>query len=105
ALSYLIPVVIGGGPAGLRTGMKELDRLGTSRVATANISIFLCLLPIPSIVRVILSSVALVALAMTLVIMLTAIYASMREKRSLAAEVAAAGGPSEHNRQIGRAHV
>ena len=102
ALSYLIPVVIGGGPAVLRTGMKELDRLGTWRVATANIAIFLCLLPIPSIVRVILSSVALVALAMTLVIMLKGIYASMRKKRSLAAEMAAAGGPSEHNRLAGR---
>src|SRR5699024_7505624 len=56
----------------------------------------------PSIVRVVLSSVALVALAMTLVIMLKGIYASMRKKRSLAAEVAAAGGPSEHNRLAGR---
>src|SRR5690625_925161 len=58
ALSYLIPVVIGGGPAVLRTGMEELDRLGTWRVAAANLAIALCLLPIPSIVRVILSSVA-----------------------------------------------
>ncbi|HLS02011.1 MAG TPA: multicopper oxidase domain-containing protein, partial [Beutenbergiaceae bacterium] len=101
ALSYLIPVVIGGGPAVLRHGMQALNKLGTWRVATANLAIFLCLLPVPSIVRVVLSSVALVALGSSLVIMLIGIYATMRKKRAIQAEVDAAGGPSQHARLAG----
>src|SRR5690625_3372270 len=102
ALSYLIPVVIGGGPAVLRHGMEELNRLGTWRVVTANIAIALCLLPIPSLVRVLLSSIALVALVASLGIMLKGIYSTMRKKRRMEQEVAAAGGASAHAKKAGK---
>lgn len=84
ALSHLIPVVIGGGPRPLKAGIAEINRLGTWRVVTANIAIALCLLPIPSLVRVVLSSIALVALALTLVFMLRGIFAMIRTKRAIA---------------------
>ncbi len=101
ALSYLIPVVIGGGPAVLRHGMAELDKLGTWRVVTPNLAMLLSLLPVPSAVRVVLSTLALIAFSLTLILMLKGIYATMRKKKELQAEIEAAGGPSEHNKLAG----
>lgn len=83
ALSHLVPVVIGGGPRPLKAGIAEINRLGTWRVVTANIAIALCLLPVPSLVRVVLSVIALVALALTLVCILRAIFAMIRTKRAM----------------------
>ncbi len=92
ALSYLIPVVIGGGPRPLRAGIAELDRLATWRVFTTNIAIALCLLPIPPIVRVILSSLVLLVLGLTLIIILRGIFIIIRTKRQVDSEKAAHGG-------------
>ncbi|OAV53333.1 multicopper oxidase domain-containing protein [Enteractinococcus helveticum] len=83
ALSHLVPVVIGGGPRPLKAGIAEINRLGTWRVVTANLAIALCLLPVPSIVRVILSAIALVALALALVFILRAIIVMIRTKRAM----------------------
>lgn len=86
ALSYLIPVVIGGGPRPLRAGMRELNRLGTWRVCTANFALALCLVPIPSTVRTVLAGIAIVALALTVVYVPYAIFVMLRTKRQVAAE-------------------
>ncbi len=83
ALSYLLPVVIGGGPSVLRAGMAELDRWSTLRVAVANIGLALCLLPVPSLVRVVLSVVTLAALAVSIPLLLRGIYASIKARRAL----------------------
>src|SRR5699024_6034132 len=83
ALSHLIPVVIGGGPRPVKAGIAELNRLGTWRVCTTNLAIGLCLLPVPSLVRVIVSSIALIALASTLVLILRAIFVMIRTKLTL----------------------
>lgn len=90
ALSHLIPVVIGGGPRPVKAGIAELNRLGTWRVCTTNLAIGLCLLPVPSLVRVIVSSIALIALASTLVLILRAIFVMIRTKRKLKAQPAPA---------------
>ncbi|MEO7131653.1 MAG: cupredoxin domain-containing protein, partial [Dermatophilaceae bacterium] len=83
ALSYLLPIVIGGGPSVLRVGMAELERWGTARVVVANFGLALCLLPVPSLVRVVLSTLTLVALGLAVPILLRGIYASVKAKRSL----------------------
>ena len=83
ALSHLVPVVIGGGPRPLKAGIAEINRLGTWRVVTANIAIALCLVPVPSLVRVVLSVIALIALALTLVFILRAIFVMIRTKRAM----------------------
>ena len=93
ALSYLVPVVIGGGPRPIRAGMRELNRLGTWRVFTVNIALIVCLLPVPPLVRTILAIIAVLALALTLVCILVGIVAMMRTKRQVAAEMAAQGIP------------
>ena len=63
ALSYLIPVVLGGGPAAVRAANTELERAGALRVTLVNGGLLLYVLPVPSLVRVLCASLALVGLA------------------------------------------
>src|SRR5690606_36426334 len=66
ALSYLVPVIMGGGPRPLRAGMRELNRQGTWRVFTVNLALIVCLLPVPPLVRMVVAMIAILALALTL---------------------------------------
>lgn len=59
ALSYLLPVVLGGGPAVSRTVAAELDRGALVRVVLLNGGLVLFVLPTPSLVRVLASVLAL----------------------------------------------
>ncbi|HKX66282.1 MAG TPA: multicopper oxidase domain-containing protein [Intrasporangium sp.] len=93
ALSYLLPVVIGGGPSVLRAGMAELERWGTARVAVANLGLAICLLPVPSLVRVIVSMLTLIALALSIPLLLRGLRASIRAKKAKEAVAAVGGQP------------
>ncbi|WP_226913221.1 multicopper oxidase domain-containing protein [Gephyromycinifex aptenodytis] len=62
ALSYLIPAIGGGGPAVVRAAQAPMERAGTLRVVTLNLGLALCLLPLPSVVRVVVSFLAYAAL-------------------------------------------
>ncbi len=73
ALSYLIPVVMGGGPAVVRSLNRDLDAGGALRVSLTNLGLLLCLLPVPSLVRVIASLLVLGALASFVPVLLWAI--------------------------------
>ncbi len=84
ALSYLLPVAIGGGPSVLRAGMAQLEKGGMLRVAVTNVGLALTLLPVPSLVRVVLSVLVLAALASFLPLMFKGIRASVRARRELA---------------------
>lgn len=63
ALSYLLPVALGGGPAKVKAATAAFDRLGALRIAVANAALVLCLLPVPSWVLVVCSVLVLIALA------------------------------------------
>lgn len=63
ALSYLLPVVIGGGPHVVRAANTVFDRAWPARVTAANTGLLVSVLPVPSLVRVLASVVVLVALA------------------------------------------
>ncbi|MGO2744979.1 multicopper oxidase domain-containing protein [Microbacterium sp.] len=80
ALSYLIPVVLGGGPTPVRVGTAAFDRLGVLRVSTANAALLVCALPVSSLMRVAASILYLVAMASFLVIMFIAMRAQRRAK-------------------------
>lgn len=80
ALSYLIPVVLGGGPTPVRVGTAAFDRFGPLRVATANVALVVCALPVSSLMRVAASLLYLVAMASFLWIMLVAMRAQRRAK-------------------------
>lgn len=96
ALSYLLPVALGGGPSVLRAGMTELEKGSTLRVVVTNVGLVLTLLPVPSLVRVVLSTLVLVALASFIPLMFKGIHASVRARRQLAD--APAGTPAEGGR-------
>jgi nitrite reductase (NO-forming) len=77
ALSYLVPVVIGGGPHVVRTTTAVLDRAAVLRVTTANLALLVCVLPVPSLVRITCSLVLLVAYASFLPLVGRVVYVGL----------------------------
>ncbi|HEY3534203.1 MAG TPA: multicopper oxidase domain-containing protein [Pedococcus sp.] len=97
ALSYLVPVVLGRSPARTRAATEALDRAGAARVVVANLGLVVCLLPSPSLVRVAVSGVVLVALGSFLVLLVPAFRAARRDETpspSMGLEAQAATTPS-----------
>lgn len=78
ALSYLVPVALGGGPAPVRAATAELDRGAAARVVATNAGLLVCLLPVPVPVRVLASAVVLVALAAFLPLLVRGLRASRK---------------------------
>ena len=87
ALTYLLPVVRGGGPAAVRAAAEVLERGSAARVVTANLGLALLLLPSPSLVRVLVSLLVLAAYASFLVLLPLA----LRRRRT-------GGEPGDHSR-------
>ena len=67
ALSYLLPVALGGGPARVRAADTALDRHGPQRVVMGNLALVVFLLPVGSYVRITTSMLVLVALVQFLI--------------------------------------
>ena len=80
ALSYLIPVVLGGGPSPVRVGTAAFDAAGILRVTVANVALAVCALPVSSLMRVVASMMYLAAMASFLVVMWRAMRAQRRAK-------------------------
>lgn len=93
ALSYLVPVVLGGGPTPVRAATEVLDRGGALRIVLANAGLLVALLPVPSTVRVLASALVLGALAAFLPLMFVAMRASRRAKALPVAERLGRPGP------------
>lgn len=105
ALSYLIPVVLGGGPGPVRAGTAAFDRLGPARIAVANVALFVCVLPVSSVTRVVASALYLAALASFLLIMFAAMRVQRLAKRAATNLVRAVqpGNESKHGQRSGQA--
>ncbi|GAA4404264.1 multicopper oxidase domain-containing protein [Fodinibacter luteus] len=88
ALSHLVPTVLGGGPSVVRAGSAELNRGAVWRVTVVNLGLAVCLLPVPSAVRVAASTLVLVALAAFIPLLLRAVRAAVTARRALVATVA-----------------
>jgi nitrite reductase (NO-forming) len=80
ALSYLVPVVLGGGPAVLRRTNRAVDAGGAVRVVLANLGLLVCALPVPSPVRVTASVLVLGALAAFVPVLLRSIRVARRAR-------------------------
>ncbi|HEX5087122.1 MAG TPA: multicopper oxidase domain-containing protein [Nocardioides sp.] len=80
ALSYLVPVALGGGPTPVRAANEVLDRGAPLRLVVTNAGLLVCALPVPSTVRVLASLLVLVSLGATLPLLLLAVRASRRAK-------------------------
>ncbi|TFC21848.1 multicopper oxidase domain-containing protein [Cryobacterium glucosi] len=78
ALSHLVPVVLGGGPAALKATAAELDRGGLFRVVVVNGALLLSLLPVSSTLTVALSMLIVATLASFLVLFTRALRANRR---------------------------
>ncbi|KAB1645344.1 multicopper oxidase domain-containing protein [Gulosibacter chungangensis] len=88
ALSYLVPVVLGGGPRPVRIGTVAFDRLGTLRVTVANAALVVCALPVSSLMRVVASLLYVIAMGSFLVNMFPAMRAQRKAKQALAGKAA-----------------
>ncbi|MCK0113174.1 multicopper oxidase domain-containing protein [Ornithinimicrobium sp. F0845] len=84
ALSYLMPTALGGGPSVVRAGQAVFNTLAALRLVIINVGLVVCLAPVPSLVRVVVSVLVLVALASFLPLMVRGIITSVRARRALA---------------------
>lgn len=78
ALSYLVPVVLGGGPTAARATGAVLDTAGRTRAAVVNAGLLLALAPVPDLVRTAVAAAVLVALASFLPLALRAVVVARR---------------------------
>lgn len=85
ALSHLVPTVLGGGPKAVRAALEVLNRAATVRLVLVNGGLVLYLLPLPSWVRVTVSAVLLVGLAVFIPLLIASIRASLTARRDTAA--------------------
>ncbi|HSN06432.1 MAG TPA: hypothetical protein VLV82_03730 [Candidatus Angelobacter sp.] len=73
ALTYLVPVVLGGGPAAARATGAVLDTAGRTRAVVVNAGLVLALVPLPDGVRTAVAVAVLLALASFLPLALRAV--------------------------------
>jgi len=97
ALSYLVPVVLGGGPTIVRGTQARIDRGNSLRALLINVGLLICILPVPSVVRGLASILVLGAFAAFLPLLVSAVLYARRAKRA-ASEVA----PDPTSREQGR---
>lgn len=79
SLAYLIPVIIGG-RAALLTAMAEFERGAPWRLSVANSALLLCVLPVPSVVRVLASILVLAAYGAFLPLLARAVWRGYRKR-------------------------
>lgn len=101
ALSYLVPVVLGGGPSPVRAANRVFDAGGPTRLVMTNVGLVVCAFPVPSLVRVVVSMLVLGALASFVPILFAAMRASRRAKAA-ARQGGASARPVDPVRTPGR---
>ncbi|MFD8307762.1 multicopper oxidase domain-containing protein, partial [Streptomyces sp. NPDC059690] len=94
ALSFLVPVVLGGGPTAVRAATANLERAWPARLAVTEAALLLCVLPVPSTVRVACSVLLLVTLLFFLVLLVRTVVRGTRNRRR-AAQADPAPAPAE----------
>lgn len=82
ALSYLVPVALGGGPCAVRAADAVLDTLGAPRVAIVNAGLLALLLPVYGLPRRVIVALVLVAFAAFLPLLFAAMRASRTSRRT-----------------------
>jgi nitrite reductase (NO-forming) len=82
ALSYLVPVVLGGGPTPVRAANEAFARAGALRITLVNGGLLVALLPVPTGVRVLASVLVLTGLTSFLPLMFLAMRASRRARHA-----------------------
>jgi nitrite reductase (NO-forming) len=81
ALSFLVPVVLGGGPTILRGTQARMDRGNALRAVLVNAGLVVCLLPVPAEVRMLVAVLVLAAFAAFLPLLVAAVLYAIQAKR------------------------
>ncbi|TDE88770.1 copper oxidase [Occultella glacieicola] len=95
AMTYLVPVVLGGGPAVVRVTVTTIERGAGWRVALVNAGLVLGVAPVPSLVLVAASFAVLIGLGSFLPLLVAAVVTNRRARSagSAAPAAALAGAP------------
>jgi nitrite reductase (NO-forming) len=80
AMSFLVPVVLGGGPTILRGTQARMNRGGALRAVLINVGLLVCILPVPSQVRVMVSILVLGGFAAFLPLLVSAVLYAVAAK-------------------------
>jgi nitrite reductase (NO-forming) len=80
ALSFLVPVVLGGGPTILRGTQARMDRGNALRAVLINAGLVVCVLPVPNQVRLAVAALVVGAFAMFLPLLVVAVRYAVRAK-------------------------
>lgn len=80
AMSYLVPSVLGGGPAAVREAQDRLERWAVLRLLVVNGGLVLSLLPVPGAVRVATTALVLAAYAAFVPLLGLAVRAGVRAR-------------------------
>lgn len=108
ALSHLVPVARGGGPARVRATTGEMDRVAGLRLALVNGGLLVSAGPVPSLVRVAATVLVLVGLATFLPLLVRGLRAGRRAADGTAADGTAADSappPARRSAVVGLAVV
>ena len=82
AMTFLVPVVLGGGPAIVRETQSRLEHGNAARAVLINVGLVVSLLPLPNPVRVIVSVLVLGAFAAFLPLLATAVLYAVSARRA-----------------------
>jgi nitrite reductase (NO-forming) len=82
ALSYLVPVVLGGGPTIVRGTQSRLERGNAVRVVTINVGLVAAVLPTAGLMRILISLLVLGAFAAFLPLVASAVRYALQAKRA-----------------------
>lgn len=84
ALSYLIPTVLRGGPAAVRANTARFNKGAAVRLVVINLGLVVFLFPLPSWIKVTVSTAVLIALAAFIPILMSTIILTVRERKAMA---------------------
>ncbi|MDQ5974944.1 MAG: hypothetical protein QG661_2153, partial [Actinomycetota bacterium] len=96
SLSYLVPVMVGGGPTAMRRRNARVNRTTAPRLVMLNTALAVCVLPSPSAVRVLASTLVLVAVGWTLLLIADCLRPSPASTTSTTAVASRVPGPALH---------
>jgi len=82
AMSFLVPVVLGGGPAIVRGTQSRLERGNVLRAVLINVGLVVSILPLPNPVRVLVSILVLGAFTTFLPLLATAVLYAVSARRA-----------------------
>lgn len=102
ALSYLLPVSVSSGPASVRAANLAMDKGASFRIVAANGALLVCLLPVPSLVRVLASVLYLAVMASFIVLIFFTSKAARIAKQEVAESGPAAVGIGPDGKRLPR---